>query len=227
MALLRDIGRGFRGIGRILRGRLRAGLGDIGAAVKAAAPGLAFIPGVGWTTAALIGAAGGAAERAGRRAATLGTVLGGAAEGAGRGVAGEAVQQYVARPLAGVARRLVGAGGAGAAAPSPATVMVPAGPGLMPHPAPAQATILPAGDAPTAAAAARGLFGDMDSLTRAYLISQGLGTALQAYGAGQEAAAEAARMELERELAREPIRRREELGPLVAAYLRGRGAIGA
>ena len=101
------VSRPVRGLGRIARGNVRQGLGDIGAGARAAAPVVAMVPGVGTLAAAGMGAAGGALERAGQSGANFGSVLGGAAGGAAAPIA--------SRVTSGVGSRLGGtaAGGDG------------------------------------------------------------------------------------------------------------------
>jgi len=61
MALFDFLTRPLRGVGRLLRGKFREGIGDIGAGAKSLAPVLG-LSGVGLPLAAIIGGAGGLAE---------------------------------------------------------------------------------------------------------------------------------------------------------------------
>ncbi len=78
MAFLDFLTRPVRGIGRILRGHVRRGLGDL----AAGAPLVAALPGIGLPAALAIGAAGGGVERATQPGANIGDIAGGAARGA-------------------------------------------------------------------------------------------------------------------------------------------------
>jgi len=118
MALFDFISRPLRGIGRLLRGKFREGIGDIGAGAKSLAPVLG-LSGVGLPLAAIIGGAGGLAEAGTAPGAKFGDVLESAAGGAAGGAAGAG-----ARSLLGIGRvagAATAAAPAGAAAPAAAT----------------------------------------------------------------------------------------------------------
>lgn len=83
MAIWDVITKPVRGIGRLLRGKFRQGLGDIGSGTKSLAPILAAT-GVGAPLALGIGAAGGALEGATTGGGGLKNLLKGAAGGAAR-----------------------------------------------------------------------------------------------------------------------------------------------
>lgn len=94
MAIWDAITRPIRGVGRLLRGKFKEGIGDIGAGVKGlAAPALAAT-GVGLPAAALIGAGGGAAEAWGG-GGDASDVLKGAAGGVARAGAGSLAGKYL------------------------------------------------------------------------------------------------------------------------------------
>src|SRR5690606_27016684 len=82
------ISRPFRGIGRIVRGKLREGLEDIGHGAKNIAPVVLGATGVGFPAALAVGAAGGALERGVRKGADFGDMLSGAVGGAASGALG-------------------------------------------------------------------------------------------------------------------------------------------
>ena len=64
--------------------------------------------------------------------------------------------------------------------------------------------------------------GDMDSMTKAYLLSQGLGAGAEIYGAHKMGEAEAERAELERRIYEDPLEARRAMAPLIAEYLKSR-----
>src|SRR3990167_9900753 len=113
MAIWDIVTRPVRGVGRILRGKVKQGLGDIGSAAQRAAPLLA-LTGVGAPLAIGIGAAGGALERGARRGFNIENIARGGVTGGGRAAATQA--------LKGVAGRLGGAPGAPATAGAPRTM---------------------------------------------------------------------------------------------------------
>lgn len=82
MGFFDAITRPIRGIGRILRGKFREGLGDIGHGAKAVAPVLAATTGIGALPAFLMGAGGGALEEGTKKNASFGDILKGAGTGA-------------------------------------------------------------------------------------------------------------------------------------------------
>lgn len=89
MAIWDPITRPIRGIGRLLRGKFKQGLGDIGAGAKGLAPLLALTGvgaplGIGAKLALAIGAGGGALEGATTGGGGIGNALKGAAGGAAR-----------------------------------------------------------------------------------------------------------------------------------------------
>lgn len=117
MAIWDVITKPVRGVGRLLRGKFREGLGDIGSAAKTAAPLLHAIPGVGTGLAMGIGAAGGALE-AGLDKNPRTNWLKSAAGGATRAGAGALASRYLGG----------GAGGGGGGAGSSATELIPGTP---------------------------------------------------------------------------------------------------
>ena len=122
MALLDFVTRVPRGIGRLLRGKFREGLGDIGAGAKGFAPILG-LTGVGMPLAAAIGAVGGLAERGTAPGAELGDVLASGLTGAAGGAAGAA-----ARGPLGIGRAAgTVAEGSGAIAPNLPVLTPPVG----------------------------------------------------------------------------------------------------
>jgi hypothetical protein len=113
----------FRGVGKLLTGDLRGAVGAFGDTAKVAAPILGAT-GVGLLPAALIGAAGGAMQKAddpvGQRG--FGDILSGAAGGAALGAGGHFAQG----PLSAIGK-MVGVGGGAGAAPAAATAAPSAG----------------------------------------------------------------------------------------------------
>lgn len=114
----RAISRPVRGVGRMLRGNFREGLGDIAHGAKYAA---GFIPGVGPLAAAGIGAAAGALERGAEQGFNAGNIIRGGAGGAVAGLTGEAAQGAL-RGVGGLVR-----GGSSAASSLPSASVPSAG----------------------------------------------------------------------------------------------------
>lgn len=207
-----------RGIGRLLRGKFKEGLNDIGDAASDVAPAVAWVPGVGPIAAGALGAGGRFLEEATDNDKGINAL----------GVLGSGAAGYGSGKLAGQVGGLSGIGkflglGGGGAAPAAAAPAIPAGATGAPGaaglansvstggglaPAPTIGRVAASSAAPTAAASPGGL----DTLTKLGLASQGAGAAANVYGAHQQGKAEDRRARMEEgEIARRARREEEEL----------------
>lgn len=215
-----------RGIGRIARGNVRAGLRDIGSSVKTLSPALAFVPGVGTAAALGIGALGGGL--AAKKGAGIGDVAKGAAGGAAGAYAGTQLKSALPGIRQGIGQ-LASRGGAAGAEIAGAGAGAGAGGGGMTAMAMPAVNVGGAGAGAAGAGGAGGTMAGIGNVARgAGNVAQNVGGAVlkhgataaqlagvgaQAYGAQQEGKAMDRQLDFQEEGTRRDWARDEELDP--------------
>ena len=212
MAIWDAITKPIRGLGRILRGKFKQGLGDIGSGAKSAAPLLA-LTGVGAPLALAIGAAGGALEGGTTGGGGIGNVL--------KGAAGGAARTGLALGARGLGSKLMGGGGAAEGVPNLAS----AGTGSQSASSALQAISQRGGLSKLSEGAGRSLGsrllgGAGDAISYAEKHPTLVGSALKGYGDYRQGQADDRALDFEREQVERTNERQENMDPIIADILK-------